>query len=32
MGMALLGKKKKEIVEVKAPGGVIKYKIIDIKK
>ena len=32
MGMALLGKKKKDIIEVKAPGGVIKYKIIDIKK
>ncbi len=32
IGMALLGKKKKEIAEVQAPAGVIKLKILDIKK
>ena len=32
MGIALLGKKKKDVVEVKAPSGIIKYKILDIKK
>ena len=32
IGSALLGRKKKEIVEVQAPAGVIKYKIISISK
>ncbi len=32
IGIALLGKKKKEIAEVQAPAGVIKLKILDIKK
>ncbi len=32
IGMALLGKKKKDIAEVQAPAGVIKLKILDIKK
>lgn len=32
IGMALLGKKKKEIAEVQAPAGMIKLKILDIKK
>ncbi len=32
LGQALLGKKKNEVVEVKAPAGVSKYKIIGIRK
>ena len=32
MGQALLGKKRKDIVEVKAPVGIIKLKILDITK
>lgn len=32
MGAALLGKKKNQIVEVQAPAGVVKYKILSIKK
>lgn len=32
VGRALLGKKKGTTVEVSVPAGVIKYKIIDIKK
>ena len=32
LGNALLGAKKKQIVEVNAPNGVIKYKILDITK
>lgn len=32
LGMALLGSKKGETVEVNAPAGIIKYKILDIKK
>ncbi len=32
MGIALLGAKKGEEVEVKAPAGILKYKIISIKK
>ena len=32
LGKALLGAKKKETVEVNAPAGKMKYKIIDIKK
>ena len=32
LGAALLGSKKKQTVEVNAPAGVMKYKIIDIKK
>lgn len=32
VGKALLGKKKGEIVEVDAPDGVIKFKILAIKK
>lgn len=32
LGSALLGKKKKEIVEVHAPDGVIRYIIASIKK
>lgn len=32
LGAALLGAKKNEIVEVNAPGGVMKYKILSIKK
>jgi transcription elongation factor GreA len=32
VGKALIGKAKDEIVEVKVPDGVIKYKIIDIRK
>src|SRR5574344_509388 len=30
IGKALIGKKKGEIVEVQAPGGMIKFEIIDI--
>lgn len=32
IGMALLGSKKNEIVEVQAPVGVTKYKILSITK
>ena len=32
MGVALLGAKKGQIVEVEAPVGVMKYKILAIKK
>ena len=32
VGKALIGKAKDEIVEVQVPDGVIKYKIIDIRK
>ena len=32
LGKALLGAKKVEIVEVNAPAGIIKYKILAIKK
>ena len=31
IGKALIGAKKGETVEVKAPAGIIKYKILDIK-
>jgi len=31
VGRAIIGKKKGEIVEVSAPRGALKYKIIDIK-
>lgn len=30
IGKALIGKKKGEVVEVQAPGGIIKFEIIDI--
>ena len=32
MGIALLGAKKGQTVEVEAPAGVMKYKILSIKK
>ncbi len=32
IGMALLGKKVKDVVEVQAPAGVIQFKILAIKK
>ena len=32
LGAALLGKRKKDIVEVQAPVGIIKYKILKISK
>jgi transcription elongation factor GreA len=32
LGSALLGAKKNHVVEVKAPAGVMKYKILDITK
>lgn len=32
LGMALLGAKKNKVVEVNAPAGVMKYKILSIKK
>ena len=32
LGEALLGAKKNETVEVTAPAGIMKYKILDIKK
>ena len=32
IGKALLGAKKNEIVDVNAPAGIIKYKIISITK
>lgn len=32
LGSSLLGAKKKQTVEVHAPAGIMKYKILDIKK
>ena len=32
LGAALLGAKKNKVVEVNAPGGIMKYKILSIKK
>lgn len=32
IGNSLLGKKKNDIVEVKVPAGVMKYKILEISK
>lgn len=32
LGTALLGSKKNQTVEVEAPAGIMKYKILDIKK
>ena len=32
LGMALIGKRKKDVVEVQAPMGIIKYKILKISK
>jgi len=32
VGKAILGKKKGDIVDVNVPAGIIKYKIVDIKK
>ena len=32
LGIALLGAKKGQVVEVEAPAGVMRYKIISIKK
>ena len=32
LGAALLGAKKKQTVEVNAAAGIMKYKILDIKK
>lgn len=32
LGAALLGAKKNQTVEVNAPAGIMKYKILDIKK
>lgn len=32
LGSALLGAKKNHVVEVKAPAGLMKYKILDITK
>ena len=32
LGAALLGKRKKDIIEVQAPAGIIKYKIIGLSK
>ena len=32
IGMALIGAKKNDIVEVNAPAGVIKYKVLSITK
>ena len=32
IGMALLGKKRNNVVEVQAPVGIIKLKILSIKK
>jgi transcription elongation factor GreA len=32
LGMGLLGAKNNEVVDVKAPAGVMKYKILSIKK
>ena len=32
IGMALLGAKKNDVIEVNAPAGVIKYKVLSITK
>lgn len=32
VGAALLGKKKNDIVEVKVPAGIVKYKVLSITK
>ena len=32
IGSALLGAKKNQIVEAKTPGGILKFKVISIKK
>ena len=32
LGRALLGAKKNQVVEVEAPAGILKYKILSIKK
>lgn len=32
VGKALIGKKKGEIVDVKAPAGILRYKVLDISK
>ncbi len=32
LGIALLGKKKGETVEVEAPAGMIQYKVVDIQR
>ena len=32
LGSALLGAKKNHVVDVNAPAGIMKYKILDIKK
>ncbi|MNI63192.1 Transcription elongation factor GreA [compost metagenome] len=32
VGKALIGKKKNDIVEVETPGGVMKYKILNISR
>jgi len=32
VGKAILGKKKGTVVDVNVPAGIIKYKIVDIKK
>jgi len=32
IGAALIGAKKNQIVEAETPGGLVKYKIVDIKK
>lgn len=32
LGSAILGRKKNDIVDVNAPSGVVKYKILSIKK
>lgn len=32
IGSALLGAKKNQVVEAQTPGGVVKYKVLEIKK
>lgn len=32
LGAAILGRKKNDVVDVNAPSGVVKYKILSIKK
>ena len=32
IGSALIGAKKNQIVEAQTPGGVAKYKVLEIKK
>ena len=32
IGVALLGSKKNQVVEVQAPAGIMKYKILSITK